>query len=666
MQNPLLDVSHTPVFSSVDAAGVREGLTKVAKDTRAAIEAIPNAPKTYDGILGALDRATEKLDFATSIAGHIEALKEDPAFREAYNQVQPEVAKTYSSIALQPGLFDALSAFAESAEGKALEGAQKRHLANALSEFRRNGASLSATDKERLTAVDVRLSELTLKYAQNVVDATSAYELIVTDERELAGLPDGALEAAAESAQSRGQKGYRLTLQAPSYVPALTYLESSAVREKLYRAYNSRATSGAYNNEPIMAEILALRAERAKLLGFSSFADVVLENRMAKNAKTALAFLKRVKGRVDAAFHREHASLTAFKGEGEIAAWDIAYYAEKQRKALYDYDEEALRPYFSLESVLAGLFRLAGKLFSVRIMPLGDIPSWHPTVRSYALCEAQSGERLGVFHLDLFPREGKRDGAWMHGMVDRQPPTVPQGMAVIVANVTPPRAGITLLTHREVQTLFHEFGHLLHHMLSNVPVRSLAGTKVAWDFVELPSQIMENWCWEEEALTDFAKHFDTGVDLPLEIIARLRGARAFRAATAIMRQLSFATVDLMLHTTYDPKKDGTVTEFSRKIMGEFSSTPLPDDYAMIASFNHLFASPVGYAGGYYSYQWASVLEADAFERFKKEGLFSGVVGGEFRKHVLERGDSVDPSELFRAFRGRDADETPALARVGLV
>ncbi|MDF2697601.1 MAG: Oligopeptidase, partial [Labilithrix sp.] len=385
-----------------------------------------------------------------------------------------------------------------------------------------------------------------------------------------------------------------------------------------------------------------------------------------------LAFVTMLKGKLEAAFARENDELAAFARENgqtePLQPWDIAYWAERQRRTLYSFDEETLRPYHPLDRLLRGLFEVATSLYGVRIERDSNAPVWHEDATAWSVHD-ESGKRLGGFYLDLFPRETKRDGAWMGGVIDRLPGTGEEreNIAVIVANVTPPRKSgqPALLNHREVETLFHEFGHMMHHLLSEVPIRSMAGTRVVSDFVELPSMIMENWTWERDALDRFARHFETGEPIPAEVKDRMLRARTYRAANALMRQLGFSTVDLLLHTEYDATKHGDVMEFARDVFAKFSPTALPPEYAMLASFSHLFGSAYGYAAGYYSYQWSEVLEADAFGRFRERGILSREVGEAFRKTILSRGDTEDPAVLYRTFLGRDPDVNALLTRLGV-
>jgi oligopeptidase A len=675
--NPLLDIGATGPrlpFDQIRAEHVRPAIDALLTESRAAIRAIASGKgETYDAVLGALERSTEKLSRAAGVVSHLESVATTPALREAETAVKPLLSAFYSSIALDAELWQAIKHYAATPDAKALTGARKRHLEKTLDEFRRSGADLDATGKERLTAVDVELSQLTMKFGQNVLDATNAFELILDDEKRLAGLPESAAQAARASAASKGlATGYRFTLHAPSVIPVLTYLDDASIREQIWRTFNARATAAPFDNAPLVRRILELRRERAVILGKKDFADLVLEDRMAKTGEAAARFVRELEAPTRASFEREKEELFAFRRELEgpgakpIAPWDVAYYAEKLRTQRFDFDEEALRPYFAADRVIDGLFALATKLYGVSFAKI-DAPSWDESVRVFTILDGD--QLLGLFHVDLHPRENKRGGAWMNGLVMGGPSTPPNfdpHVGLFCSNATPPIDGQkALLTHDEVETLFHEFGHLLHQLLSNVEVRSLAGTNVAWDFVELPSQIMENWTWERAALDLFAHHVETGEPIPAELLARKQKARTFRAATMQMRQLGFAALDLALHRDYDPTKDGDILAYARRVMAPYAVTALPDDYALVSSFTHLFASSVGYAAGYYSYKWAEVLDADAFSRFREGGVLSPEVGRAFRELLLSRGDSDDPMKLFIDFVGRPPKVDALLERNGL-
>ncbi len=669
-QNPLLEIDFEIPFDRIRAEHVRPGIHALLEDARRGVAAIgaSRAPSTYDNVLGALERATEPLEVAMTVVGHLESVTTNPALRDAYNEVQPEVSGFYASIPLDAALWARLKVLAASEEATRLTGAHKRHLVKTVEDFKRHGADLDDAGKRRLEEITRELATLTSHYGQNVLDETAAWELVIEDESKLAGLPESARDAARQSAEQKGKAGWRFTLQAPSLIPLLTYLDDAGIREQVYRAYNARATHGEKANPPLIARIIELRQEEATLLGYADFAALVLEDRMAKTAAEARRFVGELTDKTRAAFEKEHRALVEFAGVERIEPWGLLYYAEKLRLSLYEFDEEELRPYFPAEQALEGVFQTASRLYGVKIAPAPAMPVWHPDVRPYRI-ESASGEALGAFYADLHPREEKRGGAWMNGLISGvvEGGRLSPHLGLICANVTPPIGDRpALLTHDEVTTLFHEFGHLLHHLLSRVEVRSLAGTNVAWDFVELPSQIMENWCWEREALDLFARHYETGERIPERLFEKMNRARTFRAAYAMMRQLGFAAVDLALHTEYDQERDGDVVAYSRRIMQAYAPVKLREDYAFICGFGHLFASAVGYAAGYYSYKWAEVLDADAFTRFKKGGIFSREVGEAFKKSILERGDGEDPMVLYQSFMGRPPSLEPLLERSGLV
>jgi len=662
-------------FDRIRAEHVAPATEELLSQARQRLEEIAaaNGPRSFVNTMRALDDLAVPLEYAIGVVRHLEAVATYPELRAAYSAAQPQVSAFYSGIPLHAGLWRAVKDFASTEEAAHLEGERRRLLTKTIDNFRRHGANLDPAGKQRLEAMDVELSKLTIKFAEYVLDSTNAFELIVTDPAALAGLPPSAVAAARESAARKGRDGWRFTLHAPDYFAVMTYLDDREVRRQVYEAFSVRATEAGRDNRPLIARILELRNEKARLLGFANFADLVLEDRMAHDGARALAFLDDLKVKTEARFREENRELLEFRrslegpSAAELAGWDVAYYAEKQRAALYDFDEEALRPYFPLEQAVAGLFDLVHRLYGLRIEQEAGIPVWDEAVRYYNVHD-ESGEFLGGFYADWFPRENKRGGAWMDALITGGPEGAQfrPHLGLVCGNLTPPVGGKpALLTHREVETIFHEFGHLLHHLLSRVESRGLAGTNVAWDFVELPSQIMENWCWERESLDLFARHWETGQPVPDELFQKMKRARTFRAANAQMRQLGFGYIDLLLHVRYSAERDGDAVDFARRILQEFSPAPLPPNQAMLAAFTHLFASPTGYGAGYYSYKWAEVLEADAFTRFRDHGLFSREIGGEFRSKILSRGDSADPAELYREFMGRDPDPRALLIRNGL-
>ena len=674
--NPLQEITFQIPFDQIRAEHVEPAVAKLLQDVRKRLDQITSeaGPRTFANTMEPLDKLGEHLDYAVGITRHLEGVATTAELRAAYNAVQPPVSEFYSSLPLNEALWRAVQAYAKTEEARTLTATRKRFLEKTIDNFRRHGAELDAAGKQRISEIDVELSKLTMRFSENVLDSTNEFELVITGEKQIAGLPESAVAMARASAASKGlaEPAWRFTLQGPSYVALMTYLDDGEIRRQVYEAFVNRATEDKRDNRPIIQSILALRREKANLLGYRDFADLVLEDRMAHTGERAQQFLTDLKHKTESYFQRENQELRAFAGKGELAPWDIAYYAEKQRAALYDFDEEALRPYFPLESVVRGMFEIVQRLYGIRVVDGPGASVWDPDVKYYEIHDDSrpAGATLvGAFYADWYPRENKRGGAWMDAFItgvafgNRLEPHA----GLICGNLTPPVNGRpSLLTHREVQTIFHEFGHLLHHCLSQVEVRSLAGANVAWDFVELPSQIMENWCWEREALDLFARHYKSGEPIPQELFDKMRRARNFRAANAQMRQLGFGFVDLALHRQYSPQRDGDVLAYSRNILQEFSPAPLPEHYGMIASFTHLFASPVGYGAGYYSYKWAEVLDADAFTMFQTSGIFSRDIGSRFRQNILSRGDSQDPAELYRTFMGRDPDPNALLERSGLL
>lgn len=670
--NPLLIEGFPIQFDQVKAEHIEPAIGVLLEQMTKRLTDLGGArvARTYDNVLLGLDTLTEPLDFAMSIVRHLESVATYPALRAAFNAIQGPVSQFYSSIPLDRPLWEAVKAVEQSAASAQLSPVHRRFLQKTVKGFRRAGADLNDRDKYKLEEIDVALTQATTKFSQNVLDATNAYELVITDQSKLAGLPESALMAAQESAKAKSREGWRFTLQAPSYVAAITYLDDRAIRQQLWDASNQRATSGQFDNRSLITEILRLRREKARLLGYRDFADLVLEERMAKSGADAQAFLDDLYTKTKPHFDRENESLARLGkelGYDIIYPWDVSYLSERQRRALYDFDEEELRPYFELDRVVAGMFDIFSRILGIKVREELPVPAWDPAVKYYRVEDAGSGILLGSFYTDWFPRENKRGGAWMDSLLTGNPDEGRPHVGLIAGNLTPP-VGETpaLLTHREVETIFHEFGHLLHHTLSRVPVRSLAGISVPWDFVELPSQIMENWTMEQEALHLFAREYQTGEAIPDELFEKMRRARTFRSANLQMQQLGLGTVDLKLHREFDPEGQEDVMEYARDIAVRFTPATLPAEYGMLASFTHLFSSPVAYGAGYYSYKWAEVLDADAFTRFRREGIFNAETGSAYRRHILEQGDADDPAELYRGFMGRDPDAKALLERLGLL
>jgi oligopeptidase A len=662
-------------FDQLSAAEIQPSIDLALKNASAELEAIKNAPgpRTFENTMRALDNLGLSLDYAMGLVSHLESVATTDEWRAEYNAVLPKVSEFKSKIVLDEGLWSALKSFAETPEARALSGEKKRFLTKTLDDFRRSGADLPPDKKARLAAINTELAQVTNTFSQNVLDATNEFEFVTTNEADLAGLPQSAREMGRSLAAAKGREGWRFTLQGPSLIAIMTYADSRALRETFYQAHNTRCASGAFNNVENLYRILELRSEKAKLLGFKDFSDLVLADRMAKSGEQAMKFVSDMRAQIEGHFRRDQEELKNFvrselkENPDTMEPWDLSYYAEKMRLAYYDFDEEELRPYFPLPKVLNGLFQIINKTFGISLRENRDLETWDKEVTTFSAYDSKSSELLGHFYVDLFPRENKRGGAWMNGFITHVTHNDPlPHVGLIAGNFTPPAAqSPSLLTHDEVVTLFHEFGHLMHLLCSRTELRSLSMDGVAWDFIELPSQILENWCWERDSLDLFAAHHVTGERLPEELFQKMTEAKNFRSASLMMRQLGFSTVDLNLHRVYSRESHGAVLDYCREQLNAFSALPLPATYSMITSFTHLFSSPVGYAAGYYSYQWAEVLDADAFSRFQREGFMNPATGLEFREKILSRGDTSDPGDLFRQFMGRDPNPKALLERSGL-
>ena len=679
-QNPLLQDDFRPPFHRIGSEHVEPGTRAALEEAQAELDAIAGSGETptWHGTIGRLDDLAEKLSRRLTPASHLISVAETPELREAYNAVLPEISAFWSSLPLDEGLWKRVRDFAETEEAEALKGVARRHLDKSLQEFRRAGADLPAEAKERLQALRVELAQLEQRFSENVLDATAAYEYTVTDEGRLSGIPEAARRRARASAEEKDIDGWLFTLQFPSVEPVFKYADDRELRRTMYMAYTTRCRDGEYDNRSLVARILRLRNEIASVLGYASYPDYRLEDRMARTGARAREFEWDLVARTRPYWERDAAELTAHAAALELDGlepWDVAYVMENLRKVRYDIDDEAMRPYFPLEKVLDGIFQIAHQVFGFRVEERKIEEVWHEDVRYYEIFD-EEGTLSGAFYTDWFPRKEKRQGAWMGDFVTGGPS--PDGFAphlgVICGNFTPPDGDTpALLTHREVETAFHEFGHLLHHCTSRVEVGSRGGIKVAWDWVELPSQLMENWCWEREALDLFARHHETGDAFPQDLFERMVAARRYMGGWGQLRQLSYGTVDLFLHgelaaglpvpaegEDLDAAQGEEVMLAARDHFRDFAVSDSFADHHILTSFGHLFAG--GYDAGYYSYLWSEVLDADVFTRFKREGIFNGDTGRSYVACILSRGDSAEPEELFREFMGRDPDPEALLER----
>ena len=671
--NPLLNVGFRIPFDQIRPEHAGPAVDELLVAARERVETLARSgERDFENFMHDLDTLTEQLSTVGTIVHHLNSVMSSDEWKAAVEAIIPKTTQFYTELSLHPGLWAALKAFGETDAARSLDPVRARHLKLTTDEFRRGGADLPGDQKARLLEVNTKLAQTTNQFGKNVLDATAAYELYVPTER-LKGVPQRVVDATRQAAEEKGKGGHRLTLHAPTLQPLLTYADDRELRRELWEAQAMLGQEPERDNRPLIRDILKLRREQAEILGFRNFADYVLEDRMAKSGDTALKFERDLETKTRPAFERENAELETYYREKAgadapaLAPWDIAYWAEKQRQDKYDFDEEALRPYFEMESVLSGLFEICRRVFGITVTE-AQAPGWHPEVKFYDIHD-EAGQHVASFYTDWFPRDTKRGGAWMNAFITGGPKEggVDPHLGLMCGNMTPPSGDTpSLLSIREVETVFHEFGHLLHHALSRVPVKSLSGTSVPWDFVELPSQIMENWVMEREALDLFARHYQTGETLPEDLFQKLVAAQNYRAANFAMRQYSFGLTDLTLHVELDPGGEQDPVNVAREVMARFYPTELPGNYAQVASFGHLFSSPVGYGAGYYSYKWAEVLDADAFSRFRDEGIFNRETGRAFVDTILSRGNSDDPAQLYRDFMGRDPDADALLRRSGLL
>lgn len=653
---------------------------------------------TFQTVILGLEETTEELAFAWGKVSHLTSVCDSKELREVHNLLLPRITEFFAKIPLNDRLWTVIKRYEASSEAKELTGARRRFLEETVKDFRQYGADLPAEKKQRMEKLQGELAQITQKYSENVLDSTNNWELVVEDESLLKGLPENAKEAARRNALSKsygteGQPKWRFTLHMTSQEPFMTYLEDDDLRRQMWVGATSIGGRGEWDNQDLVRKILELRQENAHLLGKKNFADLILERRMAKTGEAALAFGDDLFERARPVFEKESGELEAFRATAlnrevePLQPWEMAFWAEKQRKALYDFEEEELRPYFPVNRIIDGMFAIVQRVFGLQISERetvfrepgssGEMNSsseavevWHPEVKFYDLKD-ETGRNLGSFYTDWHPRESKRGGAWMNYFITGEPAQEATGvrgphLGLICGNLTSSVGEKpALLTHREVETIFHEFGHLLHHLLGEVEIKSLNGVNVAWDFVELPSQLMENWCWERESLDLFARHYQTGETIPEPLFQKLVAARNYRSASFMMRQLSFGKLDLELHVNFEKYAGDDLEKVSRDLMRTFQPQMKTQSPSIVRRFPHLFGSSTGYAAGYYSYKWAEVLDADAFTRFQNEGIFSPVVGREFVEKIMSKGNSEDPTVLFRDFMGRDPDLNALLVRSGL-
>ncbi|MCY1267500.1 Oligopeptidase A [compost metagenome] len=673
--NPLLQDFDLPPYSSIRPEHVQPAIETVLADNRAAIAALleqQDGTPTWQGLVLALDELGERLGRAWSPVSHLNAVCNNAELRAAYEACLPKLSEYWTELGQNRALFQAYEALASGPEAAGFEVAQKTILDHALRDFRLSGIDLPADQQERYGEIQMKLSELGSRFSNQLLDATQAWTREIHDEADLAGLTDSAKAQMKQAAEAKGLDGWLITLEFPSYYAVMTYADDRALREEVYTAYSTRASdqgpnAGQNDNGPVMTEILALRQELARLLGFSHFSDLSLATKMAESTDQVLGFLRDLARRSKPFAAKDLEELRAFaaeRGVADLQSWDVGYFSEKLREQRYSISQETLRAYFPIDKVLSGLFAIVQKLYGIEIRELSGFDTWHPDVRLFEISE--NGQHVGRFFFDLYARANKRGGAWMDGARDKRRNVrdeVVSPVANLVCNFTPAVGDKpALLTHDEVTTLFHEFGHGLHHLLTRVEHAGASGINgVAWDAVELPSQFMENWCWEPEGLALISGHYQTGEPLPQDLLDKMLAAKNFQSGLMMVRQLEFSLFDFELHATHGDGR--SVLDVLEAIRDEVAVMRPPAFNRFANSFAHIFAG--GYAAGYYSYKWAEVLSADAFSRFEEEGVLNPATGRAFREAILARGGSAEPMVLFVDFRGREPSIDALLRHSGL-
>ncbi|MBP6583073.1 MAG: M3 family metallopeptidase [Chromatiaceae bacterium] len=674
MDNPLIDMPGLPPFGRIRPEQVEPAIDTLLARNRARIAELAQGAElpTWENFIEPLEMLGDSLERAWSPVGHLNAVMNSEALRAAYNACLPKLSDYASELGQNRALFEGYRAVAAQEH---LDATQRQLLANALRDFHLSGVDLPPDQQSRFKAIDRELSRLGSKFSENLLDATNAWSKAVEDEAQLAGLPESARALARQTAERRGAPGWVLTLDFPSYQPVMTYADDAALRREVYEAYTTRASelgphAGQWDNGAIMDELLALRHEQAQLLGFANYAERSLATKMARSPEEVMGFLAGLAQRVVSQARREIEEVRDFArtlgGNGAIEPWDLAYYAEKLREHRYAITQEELRPYFPISRVLDGLFKLLERLFDIRIREVQGVETWHPEVRFFEI-RAGDGDLRGQFYLDPFARPNKRGGAWMDVCVNRlHTATCDQiPCAYLVCNFSPPVGDQpSLLTHTEVLTLFHECGHGLHHLLTQIDYPAVGGISgVPWDAVELPSQFLENWCWERESLDLISGQVATGEPIPDGLYQRMRAARNFQSAIQMARQLEFALFDFRIHLEYDPARGGRIQEILDQVRDQVAPLKPPAFNRFAQGFSHIFGG--GYAAGYYSYKWAEVLSADAFSLFEEKGILDTATGRAFRQNILEQGGSRPAMDLYVAYRGREPTIDALLRHSGI-
>ncbi len=678
MSNPLLTFTDLPLFSQIKPEHIQPAVEQAIADCRAKVEEVleSDAAPSWESIIIPLAETDDRLSRIWSPVSHLNSVQNSEALREAYEACLPALSEYGTWVGQHKGLYEAYKSIKESETFATLSQAQQKTMVDELRDFELSGIGLPADQQKRYGDISKRTSELSSNFSNNVLDATMGWSKHITDEAELSGLPESAMAAAKAAAEAKELDGWLLTLEMPSYIPIMTYADNKPLRREIYEAFVTRASdrgpnAGKWDNTDLISEELQLRHEVSRLLGFASYSEKSLATKMAESPTQVLGFLNDLAAKAKPQGEREVEELKAFVKEefdiDELDLWDVTYYSEKLKQKLYQISDEELRPYFPESKAVSGLFEVLNRLFGMTVVEREGVDVWHESVRFFDIFDSTNTLR-GSFYLDLYAREHKRGGAWMDECRVRritENGELQTPVAYLTCNFNKPVGGKpALFTHDEVVTLFHEFGHGIHHMLTQIDVASVSGINgVPWDAVELPSQFLENWCYEEEALAFISGHYETGEPLPKEMLDKMLAAKNFQSAMFILRQLEFGMFDFTLHTNYDPDLGAKVLETLAEVKAKVAVLPSVEWNRFSHSFGHIFAG--GYGAGYYSYLWAEVLSADAFSRFEEEGIFNTETGQSFLNNILEMGGSEEPMELFKRFRGREPQVDAMLRHAGI-
>lgn len=677
MTNPLLEEFELPNFSALKAEDIEPAINEILDRNKRKIADLlgGQSPYSWDNLVYPMELIDDHLSRVWSPIGHLNSVMNNDEWREAYSNCLPKLSEYSTEIGQNKALYLAYLSIKEGGEYAKLEMAQKRVIDNALRDFELSGVALAEEKKQRYMEISQQLSTLTNQFEENIMDSTNAWSQLITDEGELIGLPESTMNLLKQTAQQKDKEGWLLTLEFPCYMAVMTYAGNRELRYQLHRAFVTKASeqgdgSSDWDNTETMSQIVGLRHEKAKLLSFESYADLSLATKMAKQPSEVLDFLKQLAERSISMAKQDFATLVDFAREqghvGELESWDVAYFSEKLREARYQFSQEQVKPYFPVNRVLTGMFSVVEKLYGIKISESKEVDKWHEDVQFFIITDKDGAQR-GRFYIDLYARPHKRGGAWMDECVTRfkKAEGVQSPVAYLTCNFTPPIAkDPSLLTHGEVETLFHEFGHGLHHMLTKVDYLSVSGIHgVEWDAVELPSQFMENWCWQPEVMALISGHYQTGEKLPDEMFEKMLAAKNFQSAMQMVRQIEFSIFDFRVHLEYDATKSTQIYDILEEVRRDVSVVNTPDFNRFPNSFSHIFAG--GYAAGYYSYKWAEVLSSDAFSLFEEKGIFDQQTGRSFLNNILEKGGSDDALALFTAFRGRKPSIDALLRHSGI-